>query len=77
MPRTLSEQGEGREPQLPRQSGQELRDKGEGGREEAGGGAGVRPYLDGIKRGHGVNHQASRLCRGGKQKSKSNQVSVN
>lgn len=37
----------------------------------------VVSYLDGIKGGHGVNHQASRLCGGGKQKSKSNQVSAN
>lgn len=36
-----------------------------------------RPYLDGIKGGHGVNHQASRLWRGGKQKSKTNRVSAN
>lgn len=32
--------------------------------------AAALPYLDGIEGGHGVNHQASRLCGGGKQRSK-------
>lgn len=40
-------------------------------------GLAVVSYLDGIKGGHRVNHQASRLCGGGKQKSKSNQASAN